>query len=55
VPEILLRAAEAADGGAIASIQLAAWRATYGHLNPAMVDGLDLARPPTTGLGPLSI
>jgi ribosomal protein S18 acetylase RimI-like enzyme len=44
VPEITLRRAEPADGGAIARIQLAAWRATYGRLNPAMVDGLDLER-----------
>lgn len=44
MPEIVLRRAEAADGGAIARIQLAAWRATYGHLNPAMVDGFDLER-----------
>jgi ribosomal protein S18 acetylase RimI-like enzyme len=44
VPEVILRPAEAADGGVIARIQLAAWRATYGHLNPAMVDGLDLER-----------
>ena len=28
----------------IARIQLASWRATYGQLNPAMVDGLDLER-----------
>jgi ribosomal protein S18 acetylase RimI-like enzyme len=40
----MLRPAEAADGGVIARIQLAAWRATYGHLNPAMVDGFDLER-----------
>ena len=40
----MLRPAEAADGGVIARIQVAAWRATYGHLNPAMVDGLDLTR-----------
>lgn len=40
----MLRPAEAADGGVIARIQLAAWRATYGHLNPAMVDDLDLER-----------
>lgn len=40
----MLRPAEAADAGVIARIQLAAWRATYGHLNPAMVDGLDLKR-----------
>jgi ribosomal protein S18 acetylase RimI-like enzyme len=44
VPEIILRHAEPADGGVIARVQLAAWRATYGHLNPAMVDGLDLER-----------
>ncbi|MBB5868635.1 ribosomal protein S18 acetylase RimI-like enzyme [Allocatelliglobosispora scoriae] len=39
-----LRVAEAADGEAIASIQLVSWEATYGHLNRAMVDGLDLVR-----------
>ena len=44
MPEIILRLAEVADGGAIARIQLAAWRAIYGHLNPAMVDALDLDR-----------
>ena len=44
VPEIMLRPAEPADGGVIARVQLAAWRATYGDLNPAMVDGLDLER-----------
>jgi ribosomal protein S18 acetylase RimI-like enzyme len=44
MPEILLRAAEVADAHVIARIQLASWRATYGHLNPAMVDGLDLER-----------
>jgi GNAT superfamily N-acetyltransferase len=44
VPEITLRPAEIADGGVIARVQLAAWRATYGQLNPAMVDGLDLDR-----------
>ena len=38
------RPAEVADGGVIARVQLAAWRATYGQLNPAMVDGLDLDR-----------
>lgn len=32
------------DGGTIAEIQLAAWRATYGQLNRAMVDGLNLER-----------
>ena len=44
MPEIVLRHAEVDDGGAVARVQLAAWRATYGHLNPAMVDGLDLER-----------
>src|SRR6266545_737539 len=44
MPELMLRPAEAADGVVIARIQLAAWRATYGDLNPAMVDGLDLER-----------
>jgi GNAT superfamily N-acetyltransferase len=44
MPEIVLRPAVAADGGAIARVQLAAWRATYGHLNPAMVGNLDLER-----------
>ena len=39
-----LRVAEPADGEAIARIQLASWEATYGHLNRAMVDGLDLVR-----------
>jgi ribosomal protein S18 acetylase RimI-like enzyme len=39
-----LRAADPADGATIARIQLAAWRATYGHLNPEMVDRLDLTR-----------
>ena len=42
--EILLCPAGAEDGVVVAGIQLAAWRATYGHLNPAMVDGLDLER-----------
>jgi GNAT superfamily N-acetyltransferase len=40
----MLRPAETADGSVIARIQRAAWSATYGHLNPAMVDGLDLER-----------
>jgi len=40
----ILRAAQPADGATIAEIQLAAWRATYGHLQPAMVAELDLAR-----------
>jgi GNAT superfamily N-acetyltransferase len=44
VSEITLRAAEASDGAVVARIQLTAWRATYGHLNPAMVEGLDLER-----------
>ncbi|GIE29371.1 N-acetyltransferase [Actinoplanes italicus] len=42
MPETVLRPAGATDGGVIARIQLEAWRATYGHLNPAMVEGLDL-------------
>jgi GNAT superfamily N-acetyltransferase len=42
VPEVVLRSAERADGGEIARVQLAAWRATYGHLNPAMVDAFDI-------------
>ncbi|MBV1849321.1 GNAT family N-acetyltransferase [Catellatospora tritici] len=41
---IVLRAAGAGDGGVIAAVQQAAWRATYGSLNPALVDGLDLVR-----------
>lgn len=45
--EIRLRPAEPADAAAIARVQLAAWRVTYGRLNPAMVTGLDLDR--TTG------
>lgn len=40
----MLRPATATDGSTIAEIQLAVWRTTYGHLNPALVDGLDLAR-----------
>ena len=40
----MLRSAESDDGGVVARIQLVAWRATYGHLNPAMVEGLDLDR-----------
>jgi hypothetical protein len=40
----MLRAAESADGDVIARIQLVSWRATYGHLNPAMVANLDLER-----------
>ncbi|MDI1461509.1 GNAT family N-acetyltransferase [Catellatospora sp. KI3] len=42
--DIMLRAAGADDGPAIAAVQQTAWRATYGDLNPAMVDGLDPAR-----------
>ena len=44
MPGIVLRSADPDDGAVVARIQLAAWRATYGHLNPAMVDGLDLER-----------
>jgi GNAT superfamily N-acetyltransferase len=44
VPAAILRPAQPADGEAIAGIQLAAWQATYGELNPAMVAGLDVAR-----------
>jgi ribosomal protein S18 acetylase RimI-like enzyme len=44
MPETVLRPAAATDGGVIARIQLEAWRATYGHLNPAMVEGLDVGR-----------
>ncbi|GHJ44458.1 N-acetyltransferase [Catellatospora sp. TT07R-123] len=44
MPPLSLRPAVPADGPAIAAIQLAAWRATYGRLNPALVDGLDLDR-----------
>lgn len=44
MPKVTLRPALPADGGVIANIQLTAWRATYGRLNPAMVDGLDLER-----------
>ncbi|GIH05549.1 N-acetyltransferase [Rhizocola hellebori] len=44
MPEITLRTARVDDGSVVARIQLAAWRATYGELNPAMVDGLDLER-----------
>lgn len=40
----ILRPAAPADGVVIARIQLAAWKATYGHLNPTMVDNLDLER-----------
>lgn len=42
MPRVTLRFAQPADGGVIARIQLAAWRATYGHLNPALVDSFDL-------------
>jgi ribosomal protein S18 acetylase RimI-like enzyme len=44
MPQIVLRFAQADDGDVVAAIQLAAWRATYGEMNPAMVDGLDLQR-----------
>jgi ribosomal protein S18 acetylase RimI-like enzyme len=44
VPETVLRPAAATDGGVIARIQLEAWRATYGHLAPALIDGFDLGR-----------
>jgi ribosomal protein S18 acetylase RimI-like enzyme len=44
VSELILRPATASDSNTIAEIQLAVWRTTYGHLNPAMVDGLDLTR-----------
>lgn len=44
MPDVSLRPAAPADGVVIAHIQLAAWRATYGHLNPDMVDNLDLER-----------
>ena len=42
--KVVLRRAEPGDGSLIAAIQLASWRATYGLLNPAMVESFDLAR-----------
>ncbi len=44
MPAVVLRPAAPADGDLIAAIQLASWRATYGHLNPGLLEGFDLAR-----------